>query len=72
MGKKKTVSESVKGNSQEPWTKNLSAPARNLGRDKLGAIIFGCKNHTIAECLESKIFGMLSCSIKVYSSMDHL
>lgn len=32
-------------------------PWRALKKDKLGAVIFGCKHHTIAECLKKELFG---------------
>ncbi|KAH6802252.1 hypothetical protein C2S51_033698 [Perilla frutescens var. frutescens] len=31
---------------------------RALKKDKLGAVIFGCKHHTIAECLNKELFGL--------------
>ncbi|XP_047956371.1 uncharacterized protein LOC125202089 [Salvia hispanica] len=37
-------------NSERPW--------RGLKKDKLGAVIFGCKRHTIAECLKDGLFGL--------------
>lgn len=43
----------------KPFTKaNCSAPARNLGKSDLGAVIFGCKNYTIDECYTKKLFGL--------------
>ncbi|XP_011627559.1 kelch-like protein 12 [Amborella trichopoda] len=32
--------------------------ARNLKKDDLGGVIFGCKNSTITECLSKQLFGL--------------
>ncbi|KAL1535449.1 hypothetical protein AAHA92_28226 [Salvia divinorum] len=37
-------------NSERPW--------RGLKKDKLGAVIFGCKRHTMVECLKDGLFGL--------------
>jgi hypothetical protein len=34
-----------------------SFPARNLGEDELGGVIFGCTHQTINECLSKQLFG---------------
>nr|XP_011466439.1 PREDICTED: uncharacterized protein LOC101308982 [Fragaria vesca subsp. vesca] len=33
-------------------------PARNLTKNKLGAVIFGCKHSTMNECLSKQLFGL--------------
>ncbi|KAK7294765.1 hypothetical protein RJT34_17661 [Clitoria ternatea] len=35
-----------------------SACGRNLRKNQLGAVIFGCKNATIKECLSKQLFGL--------------
>ncbi|CAA7398213.1 unnamed protein product [Spirodela intermedia] len=37
---------------------NSSVPARNLSKPNLGGVIFGCKHHTISECLTNQLFGL--------------
>nr|GLL41686.1 Kelch_1 domain-containing protein/Dev_Cell_Death domain-containing protein [Ipomoea trifida] len=37
---------------------NLSTPARNLPKNDLGGVIFGCKDHTIRECFSKMLFGL--------------
>nr|GMD57676.1 Kelch-like protein [Ipomoea batatas] len=37
---------------------NISAPARNLPKNDLGGVIFGCKDHTIRECFSKTLFGL--------------
>ncbi|CAM6024266.1 unnamed protein product [Sphagnum balticum] len=38
---------------------NLGPPRqRNLGKGELGAVIFGCTNATMAECLNQNLFGL--------------
>lgn len=39
------------------WAKEKTF--RNLPRDQLGGVIFGCKNDTIRECLEKQLVGQL-------------
>ncbi|XP_047965983.1 uncharacterized protein LOC125210473 [Salvia hispanica] len=59
MGKgKKTRTYPLKEKAQVEWTVNMSRTARNLTKDKLRAVIFGCKNHTIMECLDNNLFGL--------------
>lgn len=54
MGKgRKTGTLSEKGIYEANWS-------RNLPINKLAAVIFGCKNHTIDECFDKEIFGVLS------------
>lgn len=54
MGKgRKTGTHSEKAKYEVSW-------ARNLPTNKLAAVIFGCKNHTITECFDKEIFGVLS------------
>ncbi|KAL0401138.1 UNVERIFIED_CONTAM: B2 protein [Sesamum latifolium] len=36
----------------------MSQTARNLTKNELGAVIFGCKHHTIKECLLKQMFGL--------------
>lgn len=59
-GRKKTREFPSKEKYEAPWTVNMSGTARNLTKDKLGGVIFGCKNHTITECLENELFGVFS------------
>ncbi|WOH11291.1 hypothetical protein DCAR_0830772 [Daucus carota subsp. sativus] len=54
---KKNKKQSVNQKFQ-PAKANISAPARNLRKSELGAVIFGCKNHTIHECYKKKLFGL--------------
>ncbi|XP_073114552.1 uncharacterized protein [Elaeis guineensis] len=37
---------------------NSSVFARNLRKNDLGGVIFGCKHNTIAECLSKQLFGL--------------
>ncbi|XP_008799817.2 uncharacterized protein LOC103714378 [Phoenix dactylifera] len=37
---------------------NSSVSARNLRKNDLGGVIFGCKHSTIAECLSKQLFGL--------------
>ncbi|KAK1365068.1 kelch-like protein diablo [Heracleum sosnowskyi] len=39
-------------------TANFSAPARNLTKSDLGAVVFGCKSNTIKECYFKELFGL--------------
>ncbi|KAK3018451.1 hypothetical protein RJ639_004268 [Escallonia herrerae] len=55
---RKTKTLHLKERSQHPITVNCSAPARNLRKSDIGAVIFGCKNHTIAECYARQLFGL--------------
>ncbi|KAH6802253.1 hypothetical protein C2S51_033699 [Perilla frutescens var. frutescens] len=57
MGRK-TITIPLKEKSEGSSKFNISAPARNLTKDELGAIIFGCKHNTIKECLDREIFGL--------------
>ncbi|XP_043701486.1 uncharacterized protein LOC122651958 isoform X2 [Telopea speciosissima] len=41
-------------------TTNSSATARNLRKENLGGVVFGCKNNTMKECLSKQIFGLPS------------
>lgn len=44
----------------QPFVKaNCSAPARNLTKSDLGAVVFGCKSHTMKECYFKELFGEL-------------
>ncbi|PSS33273.1 Kelch-like protein [Actinidia chinensis var. chinensis] len=54
--KKKTLS--LKEKPQPSCTINCSAPARNLRKRDLGAVIFGCKHNTIRECCSELLFGL--------------
>jgi hypothetical protein len=41
---------------------NLGPPRqRNLGKGELGAVIFGCTNATMSECLNQNLFGKVFC-----------
>ncbi|GER50923.1 kelch repeat-containing family protein [Striga asiatica] len=62
-------SEMVKGkknktcnlnNNDVSWISSAHPSPRNLKREDLGAVIFGCKHHTFNECINKKIFGLLS------------
>lgn len=51
----------------QPFVKaNCSAPARNLRKSDLGAVIFGCKNRTIKECYLKELFGKLKNHVPLY------
>ncbi|XP_047147677.1 kelch-like protein 12 [Vigna umbellata] len=41
----------------QPFPPNLSC-GRNLRKSELGAVIFGCKNATMKECLSKQLFGL--------------
>lgn len=62
---RKTRTLPLKERSEVSWTVNSSISARNLTKNELGAVIFGCKNHTINECLNEKMFGALLLAIDV-------
>ncbi|KAG8380906.1 hypothetical protein BUALT_Bualt06G0065400 [Buddleja alternifolia] len=55
---RKTRTLHLKENSEVSWTVNSNALARNLRKNELGAVIFGCKHHTFKECLLKQIFGL--------------
>lgn len=41
---------------------NLGPPRqRNLAKGELGAVIFGCTNSTMGECLNQNLFGKVFC-----------
>jgi len=40
-----------------PSSTTLKQTSRNLKKDHLGGVIFGCTNNTINECLSKQIFG---------------
>lgn len=42
---------------KEAVSSNYSAPARNLRKADLGAVIFGCTHNTINECMTKNLFG---------------
>ncbi|VFQ90613.1 unnamed protein product [Cuscuta campestris] len=54
--KKKNKIQTGKEQPFQPY--NCSVTARNLPKSELGAVIFGCKAHTIEECLSKLIFGL--------------
>lgn len=56
-GRKKTTL-TLKEKAQPSCTVNGSAPARNLRKTDLAAVIFGCKHNTIRECYSELLFGM--------------
>ncbi|KAL0321804.1 UNVERIFIED_CONTAM: B2 protein [Sesamum calycinum] len=58
MGRRKTGTAPLKEKSKVSWTVNMSPTARNLTKKELGAVIFGCKHHTIKECLLKQMFGL--------------
>ncbi|XP_060176373.1 uncharacterized protein LOC132606762 isoform X3 [Lycium barbarum] len=43
---------------------------RNLPRDQLGGVIFGCRNTTIRECLETQLFGLPSQHISYVKNVN--
>lgn len=48
-------------NDKTPWSfvgENSSVTFRNLRKNDLGGVIFGCKHNTMAECLSKQIFGL--------------
>ncbi|XP_043688220.1 uncharacterized protein LOC122639428 isoform X2 [Telopea speciosissima] len=55
--KSRTLSMSEVTKSGQPKA-NCSVSARNLRKEDLSAVIFGCKNYTINECLSQKLFGL--------------
>ncbi|KAL7107568.1 hypothetical protein ACP275_06G063000 [Erythranthe tilingii] len=55
---KKTGNLPLKEKSEAAWTVNSIPTNRNLTKKDLGAVIFGCKNHTINECLKKMMFGL--------------
>ncbi|CAH9101570.1 unnamed protein product [Cuscuta epithymum] len=54
--KKKNKNQTQKEQPTQPY--NCSVPARNLPKSDLGAVIFGCKGHTIDECFSKLLFGL--------------
>ncbi|KAA8534015.1 hypothetical protein F0562_031532 [Nyssa sinensis] len=58
MGRKKKTLTLKEEKSQPSWTVNCSAPARNLRKSDLGAVIFGCKHNTFKECHFQQLFGL--------------
>ncbi|XP_062092394.1 uncharacterized protein LOC133798194 isoform X2 [Humulus lupulus] len=44
--------------SQAQWPSNFSSTARNLRKNDLGGVIFGCKHSTIKECNLKQLFGL--------------
>ncbi|GAU17154.1 hypothetical protein TSUD_177840 [Trifolium subterraneum] len=57
MNRKKTPISSLNGNQLYSPSPNQSF-GRNLTKDELGGVIFGCKNMTIKECLTKQLFGL--------------
>ncbi|CAA0834439.1 Unknown protein [Striga hermonthica] len=55
-GKKNTTGNL--NNNDVSWISSAYPSARNLKREDLGAVIFGCKHHTFNECINKKIFGL--------------
>ncbi|KAK7851717.1 b2 protein [Quercus suber] len=55
---RKTQTHTLKENSQSLISKNSSTTARNLRKSELRGVIFGCKHHTIKECLSKQLFGL--------------
>jgi hypothetical protein len=56
MNRKKTPISSLSGSQLYSPGPNPSF-GRNLTKDQLGSVIFGCKNATITECLTKQLFG---------------
>ncbi|KAK4742560.1 hypothetical protein SAY87_000561 [Trapa incisa] len=40
------------------YTPNSSVTHRNLSKENLGGVIFGCRNSTMKECLSKQLFGL--------------
>ncbi|CAI9273810.1 unnamed protein product [Lactuca saligna] len=58
-GKKQNKKKILEKEMKESSTfSNYSVPARNLRKDDLGSVIFGCKHNTINECLTNHLFGL--------------
>ncbi|KAL7611510.1 hypothetical protein Lser_V15G09061 [Lactuca serriola] len=58
-GKKQNKKKILEKEMKESSTfSNYSVPARNLRKDDLGSVIFGCKYNTINECLTNHLFGL--------------
>ena len=56
--RKKTQSSAINGSTTSaPNTASNSLFARNLTKNQLGGVIFGCKKSTIKECLSKQLFG---------------
>ncbi|RDY12075.1 Kelch-like protein 1, partial [Mucuna pruriens] len=55
---KKTQTSQFSGT--QPFSPNLAVNicGRNLRKNQLGGVIFGCKNATIKECLSKQLFGL--------------
>ncbi|XP_074324560.1 uncharacterized protein LOC141661448 [Apium graveolens] len=58
LGGKKNLEFSSMGKLQPFVESNCSAPARNLTKSDLGAVVFGCKSHTLKECYLKELFGL--------------
>ncbi|XP_051143472.1 uncharacterized protein LOC127259897 [Andrographis paniculata] len=60
MGAGKNNSRALPNKQKSGGTRTLytGANSRNLSKNELGGVIFGCKNYTYDECVENKIFGL--------------
>ena len=60
--KTQTIWLKEKPGPQVQGTSNFSTSARNLRKNDLGGVIFGCKHSTIKECYFKQLFGELNFS----------
>ncbi|XP_050287446.1 uncharacterized protein LOC126726263 isoform X1 [Quercus robur] len=56
--RRKTQKFIVSENAPSPKSVNSTTAARNLRKNHLGGVIFGCKNSTMKECLLNQLFGL--------------
>ncbi|KAJ0979280.1 hypothetical protein J5N97_014754 [Dioscorea zingiberensis] len=50
---------------------NSSVTARNLPKNDLGGVIFGCKHDTMMECLSKQLFGLPSSHFSYVRKIEH-
>ncbi|PON70273.1 BTB-kelch protein [Parasponia andersonii] len=53
-----TIWLTEKSVTQAQGTSNFSSTARNLRKNELGGVIFGCKHSTMKECFSKQLFGL--------------
>ncbi|XP_057435303.1 uncharacterized protein LOC130728001 isoform X2 [Lotus japonicus] len=58
MNRKKSQPSYLSGSGTFPFTPNSSVSSRNLNKNQLGGVIFGCKSCTYHECLNKNLFGL--------------
>lgn len=54
---RKTQTFTLSEKTPPQWTSNCNTNWRNLRKNDLGGVIFGCKHSTIKECYSKQLFG---------------